>query len=341
MAAYGTGAVFQNSAGKLLRVPGGLSAAGMTLLLPDGVAVPSVTSLDIILAALSWCYLDEAERELERARKMFDANLPVIKESWLPANNERRWQEHFTFYAMSLAKGKKNAVKLTQGFLPALVSDPILRDRFNWLIWMANNEFAMESGYFSGEFREQFFRYLGGMGEAQVAMNFAQKVERLVSRALRITHQSFRQGVHFRNLLSAGWVSALEQVPREAGFPERIEQDYKMKLARGEAESAQLVLATQKQPLERISVQLKPRVAHAPEARLFLVDYVHLTESASPQMPLCRGGDSAVADILKPYQAGSPFSIASYNNQSIWIDVRSQEDTLPGSSMSPWMERRF
>ncbi len=331
MAAYGSGAVFKSADGALRLIPGGLEATGMTLLLPAGVAAPEVKSLYIANDALAWCYLDEAERVFGDARKMFDANLDIIRESWKPTNNERAWQEKFTFLADALDKAKRAAVDRTDGFLPALVADSVLRDRYSWLIWMANNEFAAAGGYFGGEFRKQFFQSLGGMPEAQLATEFARKAERLVAKALRVTHQSFKQGVAWEDKLSAGWVDSLTQVPRPAGLPDRIAKAGALKLARGEAESLQLVLSTQFAPVDKIAVTVKAVDADAPEVRLFKVDYVSLTEPSAPQMPLSRGGDAEIADILEPLKGEQSFDLNSYNNQAVWLDVRAAEATRPGS----------
>ena len=326
----GTGVVFRTSDGKLHRVEGGFEASDAALLLPDGTAVPKIKSIYIADNALLWCYADEAEQALERAAKLFTAQLPVIREAWGRHSQERSWTTKLNFYRQMLAKVKEEAVSAADGFLPALVADPILRDRYNWLIWMSSNQFADEGGYFGGEFRKLWFAKLGGRGEIYSALLFADKLEKLVARSRRVTGAAFKEASAWENRLAAGFVSPLERVPQTAGLPVGLKSSASLRAARGEAESVQLVLTAARNAVENVAIDIAAESPDAPPVRMAKIDYIHLMETANPQLPLSPGGEVAEPDVSLPLAAGEAFPVEGYRNQSVLLTAQCGKDAKPG-----------
>ena len=326
----GTGIVFRTSDGKLHRVEGGFESADAALLLPEGVPAPKIKPVYIADNALLWCYADEAEQTLERAAGLFTAQLPVIKEAWGKSTQERSWNNKLALYRQSLAKVKQEAVAATDGFLPALVADPILRDRYNWLIWMAGNQFADEGGYFGGEFRKLWFTKLGGRGEIYSALLFAQKLEKLVARSRRVTGAMFKEASAWENRLAAGFVSALERVPQEAGLPAGLRSSATLRAARGEAESIQLVLTAGRKSVPDTALAVVAETPDAPPVRMEKIDYIHIMETANPQLPLSPGGETAEPDVCIPLAAAEPFAVERDRNQPVLLTVQCGKETKPG-----------
>ena len=326
----GTGVVFRQTDGSLKRVEGGFESGDISLWLPAEAEVPPVKSIYLADDALLWCYADEAEQVLERAARQYTEQLPFVRAAWGSNSQERSWNTKLDFYRRALSQVKQEAVAATDGFLPALVTDPILRDRYSWLIWMSSKDFAEESGYFGGIFRKNWFRKLGGRGEIYSALLFADKLDKLVSRSRRVTGAAFQEGVAWEKRLGAGFVSALELVPKLAGLPCGRKSSASLRCARGEAESIQLVLTTGSQDVDKVSLQIAAETAGAPAISLERVEYLCLTETANPQLPLSRGGDVAEPDVCLPLDQGESFNIASHCQQPVLLTVHCAGDTQPG-----------
>ena len=326
----GTGVTFRTADGKLHRVEGGFEAADAALLMPEGVATPKIKSLYIADNALLWCFADEAEQRLELAAGIFTRQLPVIREAWGRGSQERSWNGKLNFYRRSLAKVKDQAVAATDGFLPALVADPILRDRYNWLVWMAGNAFENEGGYFGGEFRKIWFAKLGGRGEIYSALLFAEKLGKLVARSRRVTGAAFKEGVAWENRLAAGFVSPLERVPRRAGLPVDLRRSAELRAARGEAESLQLVLTAARNAVGKVSLRVVPETPGAPPVRMERIGYIPLMETANPQLPLSPGGETAEPDVCLPLAEGETFAVGGYCNQPVLLTAQCAADAKPG-----------
>ena len=109
--------------------------------------------------------------------------------------NERAWKEKFSFYEDSLQEAFEQLNQDCGGFLPALLDDAILRDRYSMLMWMSGNQFADSGGHFGGEFRRLWFSHLGGHPLVQSVQQFERKVLALVSRARRLSAASFQEGL--------------------------------------------------------------------------------------------------------------------------------------------------
>lgn len=326
----GTGAIFRSADGRLERFEGGFDASDVALLLPKGVVLPKIKTLYIVDNALLWCFADEAEQTLERAAGLFRSQLPVVREAWGKNSQERSWNTKLNFYRRALAQVKEEAAGGADGFLAPLVADPILRDRYNWLMWMSLMQFADEGGYFGGEFRKLHFLKLGGRGEIYSALLFAEKLEKLVARSRRVTGAAFREGAVWEDRLAAGFVSPLERVPRSAGLPVGLRSSAALRAARGEAESLQLVLSAGYRAVRDVSLRVTAETPCAPTIRMERIEYIRLMETANPQLPLARGGEVAEPDVCIPLTAGETFAVESDRNRPVLLTVQCADDTVPG-----------
>ena len=326
----GTGITFRSADSKLHRVEGGFEAADAALLMPEGVATPKIKSIYIADNALLWCFADEAAQRLEVGTGLFTRQLPIIREAWGKGSQERSWNNKLNLYRRALAKVKEEAVAATDGFLPALVADPTLRDRYDWLIWMAGNGYDIDGGYFGGEFRKIWFSKLGGRGEIYSALLFADKLEKLVARSRRVTGAPFKEGVAWENRLAAGFVSALERVPQRAGLPVGLQKSAELRAARGEGESLQLVLTAAREAVGEVSLRVIPESPDAPPIRMERIEYIPLAETANPQLPLSPGGETAEPDVCLPLSPGERFAVNGYSNQPILLTAQCATDAKPG-----------
>ena len=327
----GTGVVFRTADGKLHRVEGGFESTDAALLIPEGIDTPKIKSIYIADNALMWCFADEAEKRLEQAAALFTRQLPVIREAWNGNSQERSWKSKLNLYRDMLQKTKTEAVVACDGFLPALVADPILRDRYNWLLWMAGMQFADEGGHFGGEFRKIWFQKLGGRGEIYSSLIFADKLEKLVARSRRTTGAAFKEGAEWENRLAAGFVSALELVPLRAGLPVGLRRNAALRAARGEAESLQLVLTAGRDTVKEVSLRVASDSPDAPPVRMEKIDYIHLMETANPQLPLSRGGDVPEPDVCIPLASGERFAVERHCNQPILLTAQCAPEAKPGT----------
>jgi len=328
MACYGSGVIVREQGStEGYNIAAGLHAGGIVLLRAKDVEGAQVKNLEIYPLGLKYCFLDEAAKALQSARLSWQANAAALKEFKI---SERRWYEKYSFYQDLLDEALEQVIAATDGFLPLIIRDPLLRDRYNHLVWMANNEFASKGGYFGGEFRRLWFSHLGGHPLVQSIQQFERKVRAAVSRARRLTGASFKEGTAFEQRLSAAWCDSLTQVPRRAGMPGPMLQEGQLRLARQERESIQLVLSTGNQPVQDCSVEITTAEADGLSVKTYLVDYLWLTESSNPQLPLREPGETEFPDILEPLNADRKFSIGAYENRAVWLTFYAAEDAAAG-----------
>ena len=328
----GTGATFRGSDKKLHRVEGGLDDNDVSLLMPGKIKTPEIKQIYICDNALLWCCADEAEQALERSAKLYAEQLDVIKSAaWKVASQQGSWEARLRFARSSIAKVKDEAIKAADGFLPALVADPYLRDRYNWLMWNLYNNYQSEGGDFGGVFRRIWYTKLAGRGEIYGALEFARKLENLVARSRRLAGASFKEGVNYQNKLSGGFVSQLALVPQRAGLPVDIQPKAVLRTLRGEAESIQLVLTSARSEVDDIKVKVTPANENAPAIRMERVDYISLAETSNVQIPLSRGGDVPEPDVCVPITADDSFDLNAYSNQAVLLSVWSKGSTPAGN----------
>ena len=329
MACYGSGVIVrEQGSAEGHNIAGGLHAGEIVLLRAKDAEAAPVKNLEIYPSALKYCFLDEAAKSLQNARLSWQANAAALKDFKL---SERAWNEKFSFYQDSLDEAFQQVIAATDGFLPLIIRDSLLRDRYNHLVWMANNEFASKGGYFGGGFRRLWFSHLGGHPLVQSIQQFERKVRAAISRARRLTGASFKEGMAFEQCLSAAWCDALTQVPRRAGMPGPLTREGQLRLARQERESIQLVLSAGNQPVQDCSVEITTAEAGGLSVKTYLVDYIWLTESSNPQLPLREPGESEFPDILEPLKADQKFSIGAYENRAVWLTFYAAEDAAAGN----------
>ena len=299
--------------------------------MPEGIDTPEIKNIYIADNALLWCFADEAEKRLERAAALYTSQLPVIREAWGSNSQERSWKNKLNFYRRMLQQAKADAVAASDGFLPALVADPILRDRYNWLIWMASMQFADEGGYFGGEFRKIWFQKLDDRGEIYSSLIFADKLEKLVARSRRATGAAFKEGAEWKKLLAAGFTSPLELVPLRAGLPVDLRRSANLRAARGEGESLQLVLTAGRDTVKDVSIRVTADSPDAPPVRMEKIDYIYLMETANPQLPLSRGGDVPEPDVCIPLNPEERFAVGGHCNQPVLLTAQCAPKSTPGT----------
>ncbi|MBR4673401.1 MAG: DUF4091 domain-containing protein [Victivallales bacterium] len=328
MACCGTAVLFKDKNGECTFVQGGISNIQATLALPKNVNTPVVTQLYIGGYGVLYCLAMEAERELEQATKLYQENMEYIKARW-SNSTEWHWKQKIEFYKSSLTKLKNECVEATQGFIPTIVADPILRDRYSGILYLLTSQYTSSGGYLGGEFRNNYYKYYSGRGEVVEAMRFAQRLVELVSRARRIYGAPFKEGVASGTLLAAGWASPLADVPRRAGLPS-LASTKQLRMFKGEAESAILVLSSGAQPIEGIELSITPNTPNAPQVQIYRVEYITLEASGAPQLPFTKGGDEQVADICIPMKAGDKISLPPYSNQPLFFNFIAPENSTSG-----------
>ncbi|MBE6390064.1 MAG: DUF4091 domain-containing protein [Lentisphaerae bacterium] len=333
VAAGAEGVIFRDSANQDIFVSGGLNTIGRTLLIPNGSPVIKVRPLRIIENALAMIVVEEAERTLAHADKIFKDNGLYIKQAWSGNNNIRPWSNVFNFHRENLTSRRNKLIQETEKFLPILLEQRSVRDRFAQIVYAGELYFHEAAGHWGDTFYRNYFKFLDGQPEVQAALQFARKVDSLVSRARRVSDASFKEGSAVGNIgVSAGFAeSSLTHTFRRAGSPEKLFRSISLDLAAGEAESAQLVLSTARRGVQDLAVKVTPAAAAAPEVKLYLMDYITLMAEPNAQLPLTLGGDVEMPDVLKNYTAGTPFDMESYVNQPVQIDITSAPDTRPGT----------
>ena len=329
MACCGTAVIFRDSAGKYTFVSGGLANTGATLMLPEGVKTPEVKQIYIGGHALLYCLAEEAQKELDRALKLYKDNIDSVRAHWQSRSKEWLWNQRIEFYTSSVKKVKDEATAFSDGFLPVIAADPILRDRYGWLIWMINGQYSTTGGYFGGEFRKNYYTYYNGRGEIAESLRFAQRLTLLVARARRIAGAAFTEGKAADKLLAAGWTSALADVPLKAGLP-KVSNSRKLRMAQGEGESAILVLTSAVSPVENIRIKVTAEQAGSPQVKLYSVKYLSMESAGTPHLPLGVEGDREVADICIPVDKDSNFSLQPHTNLPVLVNVIAGDKTAPG-----------
>ena len=331
IAVDGRGVLFQASDKKLYRIRGGLNPRNITLLLPKGVGVPQIKSIYTIDDILLYLSAEEAEKSLNNALELFKSQKKLLDKSSVYLSNRYGWQTNTRLNENNLARVKAEAEAALDGFLPGLLADPLVRDRCNWVYYMALRMGAISGGYFGGRFYQIWSTKLPGRGEILNAMYFAEMLKELVARARRLEFASFREGYNYQNILSGGLVSALEYVPKQSGLPVNLQKRAALRCARGEAESLQLVLTTGSKALDNISVETVAHTPHAPALELDRIEFINLTPAGSVQVPLNRGGDIPEPDVCIPIQNKEKLTIGKHTNLPILLTVQTLNSTLSGS----------
>ena len=329
-AAYGTGIIFRGADGLNHLVEGGMEATGMTLLHAEGAPDLLVRQIYIADDACSLCWLEEAERELARAKQRYADNYAYLQPMWGAYDCTRYWENAFQTFTEGLAAMRREAEERTEGFGATLVANPVLRDRYNHLVWMASREFIEETGYFGGVFRKTWFTHLGGAGPIAQTFEFARDCDQLVARARRLANANFREGKDAGGAFAAGWANGLEHIYPAAGDNCALTAECQIDAARGEAEDAQLVLTGGTETLDGLTVEVTPASSEAPPITFYRTEYVSITASPMPKLPLCRPGDSRMPDVLIPIKAGEPLRLERDANLPLQLRVRVPQDTKPG-----------
>lgn len=333
LAFYGTGVVVREWGKQqpATLVEGGLTQNDAMLCMPENVRTPEITRLEFIDEVLQQCYLLEAERRLETAQELFNKNLPAIKKHWGQDNYEAIWRRNFSMLFEENQRMQDANYARSEHLLEVILANPLLMDRYSWLVWQSYNRANETNDYFGGHFRKIWFSHLGGMGVYRQSMDLCTKTERLVSRSRRIAGSSFTEGNATQDgILSAGWVDSLTVVPQKAGLPANLSKKFEINAALGEAESAQLVLSTGRAGVKNISFSIDFPEKSDLRVDAYMVDYVWMDETATFQMPEPPGGDVPWPDILQPYN-GDRFDMESYANKSLWITVTPSQSIAPGT----------
>ena len=330
-AAGAEGVVFRNSKNEDRFVSGGLNMIGRSLLVKKGCPAVKTRPIPVIDQALAIFCIEEAERALRDVQKLYKANEALIRQSWSGNDNSRPWSTAFAFHFSKLAQRKAKLMKETEQFLPALLAQDTVRDRYAQLVYVGVLRYFEKEDHWGNHFYNRYYEMLDGQPEVQAAFQFTRKAEQLVSRARRVEKASFAEGVTAEGLpLSAGFTSSLTHVFRRAGSPSKLFPKMSLDMAAGETESVQLVLSTAQKRVDAINVRCRALTPDAPTVRLRFTEYICLMSEPNAQLPLTLGGDVEMPDILKHYEAGTPFAMEAYCNQPIQIDISSGNAAKPG-----------
>ena len=147
VAVDGRGVLFQASDKKLYRIRGGLNPRNITLLLPKGVGVPQIKSIYAIDDLLLYLSAEEAEKSLNNALELFKSQKKLLDKSSVYLSNRYGWQTNTRLNENNLARVKAEAEAALDGFLPGLLADPLVRDRCNWVYYMALRMGAINGRY--------------------------------------------------------------------------------------------------------------------------------------------------------------------------------------------------
>ena len=216
--------------------------------------------------------VEEAERSLEEASRLYSDSKEYIVRAWNANQNSRQWGSAFVFHRKSLADRRNQLVRETEGYLPALMSFYSVRDRYAQLVYVGALGFFEPTGHWGNVFNTQYFEILDGQPQVQMALQFAKKVESLVFRARRVGDASFTEGIAAKGVsLSAGFArSSLTHVFRRAGSPDRLYREQTLDVAIGETESAQLVLSTARYGVSSIGVKCRPCIPDSLKVKMYL-----------------------------------------------------------------------
>ncbi len=328
LACYGTG-VLATSGNRRLVIDGCQTNAGVTLLTAKDAPKPEIFSASLLAELLHWCYLDEAEKELRRAKGVFDRNQKMFAQTGY--FSARRWTQRFALLEQLVKQQRDILNANSRGYVPALAALPAVRDRYNYLIASATARFHEKNdSYWGPVFRELWYTRMQGTPEVADSLEFAREVDRFFARAYYDQKQAFRRGKAFGKVLSAGWCDNLTQVPRRACGPENLSNVGELDLARGESEGIQLVVTTGGTPVADCQVRLTPDLPDGLTVKFYLVDYIRTVPPAAPLLPLSGRGEW-VADVLRTMQPEQKFPVTAESNQSLWMTFAAAADTNPGT----------
>lgn len=329
-AAYGSGVVFRDSNGKDYLVEGGMDQEGMTLLHADGTPELQVRQLYIANDAESLCWVEEARRELKDVQKIYEGNKNYLVEMYGIYNVSRAWENTFTYHAKYLNAFEQEAMNRTEGYGKILIADPVLRDRYNQLVWFSYNEHVEDMGYFGGVFNKTWYTHLGGAGPIVDTFTFARRLREAVAQARRVGGANFKEGAAAGDILATGWVNNLSHVFQKAGNNDKLAKTLNIEVARGEAEDAQLVLTTGCKAVNGISVAVKSDSEDAPSIQFYKTDYIHVIATPTAKLPYTYAGDSGVPDVLIPIADGKTLDMAKFTNLPVQLRIRVPRDAKAG-----------
>ena len=326
---HGTGVVFRTQDKKDHHVYGGFTAAGTEIYFPAAVKTPAVRHLEIVNNAVLWCITDEVAREYERAKKIYTENLAEIKKNPATARMVWNWSRRLLQAEGNFKKIRSTIISESENYIPVLAADPYMRDRYNWLVWMAVRMPAI-TNYFSGWTKDIWYTHSLGRGELLDTLLLSRKLQNIVSRVRRLNKCAFNEAYSYKGILAGGFVHAMTAVPKNSGLPVPLQTTARLRGARGEGESTLLVLTSASQALSDVSVTVESDRADAPAITLERLESINLPESPIWQLPLAPEGNSEYYDICLPLANGGKFDIAKQTNLPVLISLQSSNSTPAG-----------
>lgn len=322
---HGTGFVFRTPDKKDFHVYGGFTATGAELYLPASVKTPAIRHLDLINNALLWCVTAEVALEYDRAKKIYLANQAELKKSPC-ARMLWSWGLRLKQAESSLAKLRSEVITETENYVPVLAADPLMRDRYNWVLWLAVR-MPHQHNYFSGWTKDVWYTKSLGRGELVDTLLLSRKLKNIISGFRRVNKTSFNEAYSYKGIIAGGFVHQMAEVPKRSGLLEPLKISADLRGAKGEGESTLLVLTSASQELKDVSVSIKAEQPNAPEARLERLECINLPESPILQLPIAPEGNTDWFDICLPLENGGKFDIEKQTNQPILISLQSKDDT--------------
>ncbi len=326
---HGTGFIFRTPENKDIHVYGGFTAAGAKLYLPENIKTPAIRQLEIINNALLWCVTEEVAWEYERAKKIYLDNTNELKKNSATSRMLWSWGQRLRQAENSFAKLKNEVINESENFVPTLASDPLMRDRYNWLLWLAVRMPHL-SNYFSGWTRDVWYTKSLGRGELTDSLLLSRKLKNIVSRVRRVNKCAFNEAYNFKGILAGGFLHSMSEVLPQGGLLTPLKTTANLRAARGEGESTLLVLTSAGEALKDLSVTITADTPDAPVATLERLEYINLLESPILQLPLAPEGNSNYFDVCLPLANGEKFDIAKQSNQPILVSLQSRNDTPAG-----------
>ncbi len=326
---HGTGFIFRTPENKDTHVYGGFTSTGAKLYLPDGVKTPAIRHLEIVNNALLWCVTEEVAREYERAKKIYLDNMNELKKSSATARMLWSWSQRLRQAENNFAKLKTEVINESENFVPILANDPLMRDRYNWLVWLAVRMPHL-SNYFSGWTRDVWYTKSLGRGELIDSLLLSRKLKNIVSRVRRTNKCAFNEAYNFKGILAGGFLHSMTEVFPQGGLLTPLKITADLRAARGEGETTMLVLTSAGEALKDLSVTITADTPNAPAATLGRLECINLLESPILQLPLAPEGNTNYFDVCLPLANGEKFNISPQSNQPILVSLQSRNDTPAG-----------
>ena len=105
----------------------------------------------------------------------------------------------------SLENLRSEVINETENYVPVLAADPLMRDRYNWVLWLAVR-MPHQHNYFSGWTKDVWYTKSLGRGELMDVLLLSRKLKNIVSNVRRVNKTAFNEAYSYKGIIAGGFV---------------------------------------------------------------------------------------------------------------------------------------